>query len=86
MELIEVEVASVTSSHAAVVKLKVPAGTTIGEAVALAKMEIPPDGAVGVFGKKKKASDGLASGDRVEIYRALTMDPKDRRRERVKRR
>ena len=31
---------------------------------------------VGVFGERRKADDRLSSGDRIEFYRALTIDPK----------
>jgi uncharacterized protein len=39
--------------------------------------------AVGVFGKAVSADRGLSEGDRVEIYRPLTADPKIARRERA---
>lgn len=35
---------------------------------------------VGVFSKIKKLTDTVQKGDRVEIYRPLTMDPKEARR------
>ena len=31
---------------------------------------------IGVFGERRKADDRLRSGDRIEFYRALTIDPK----------
>ena len=34
----------------------------------------------GVFGVRKTAHDGLHEHDRIEIYRPLLIDPKDRRR------
>ncbi|MEE9254281.1 MAG: RnfH family protein [Pseudomonadales bacterium] len=39
---------------------------------------------VGVFGEVAKLDRVLAPGDRVEIYRALRMDPREARRERVR--
>ena len=39
---------------------------------------------VGVFSKRRELSDLLQAGDRVEIYRPLTIDPKDLRRVRAK--
>lgn len=39
---------------------------------------------VGVFSKRRELSDLLEPGDRVEIYRPLTIDPKDLRRVRAK--
>ena len=41
---------------------------------------------LGVFGKRVSRSRKLADGDRVEIYRALTFDPKDSRRRRAEHR
>ena len=40
---------------------------------------------VGIFGKVKKLSDRVKEGDRVEIYRELTIDPKEARRVKAKR-
>jgi putative ubiquitin-RnfH superfamily antitoxin RatB of RatAB toxin-antitoxin module len=39
-------------------------------------------GAVGVWGRKAAPDQALLEGDRVEIYRPLTVDPKVARRER----
>ena len=38
---------------------------------------------VGIFGELRERSDCPAEGDRVELYRPLPNDPRDRRRERV---
>lgn len=38
---------------------------------------------VGIFSKQKKLSDLVSDGDRIEIYRPLTIDPKDARRKRA---
>ena len=35
---------------------------------------------IGIFGKKVKDSAPLREGDRVEVYRALLIDPKENRR------
>jgi len=40
---------------------------------------------VGVFSEKVSLSDRLNPGDRIEIYRPLTIDPKEARRLRAKR-
>jgi len=40
----------------------------------------PEDMTVGIFSEKKKLQDGVKQGDRVEIYRPLTIDPKTARR------
>ena len=39
---------------------------------------------VGIFGQLVKLDDNLQSGDRVEIYRPLRIDPKDLRRLKAK--
>jgi putative ubiquitin-RnfH superfamily antitoxin RatB of RatAB toxin-antitoxin module len=39
---------------------------------------------VGIFSKKMPLDTILKSGDRVEIYRPLTIDPKEKRRQRAK--
>lgn len=40
---------------------------------------------LGIFGKAAAPGTRVADGDRVEIYRALAMDPKEARRRRAKR-
>lgn len=42
--------------------------------------------AVGIWGRSAALDSLLADGDRVEIYRSLTMNPKDARRLRAQRR
>ena len=43
-----------------------------------------PNIAVGVFGKRVKLDDLLHDGDRIELYRPLTISPKEARRLRAK--
>jgi len=38
---------------------------------------------VGIFSKVCQLSDGLHPGDRIEIYRALIIDPKEARKKRA---
>jgi putative ubiquitin-RnfH superfamily antitoxin RatB of RatAB toxin-antitoxin module len=40
---------------------------------------------LGVFGEPRLRTDVFADGDRIEIYRPLRCDPRERRRERVQR-
>jgi uncharacterized protein len=48
--------------------------------------EVPWDTApVGVFGEPRERGDVPVDGDRIEIYRPLRSDPRQRRRERVRR-
>jgi uncharacterized protein len=73
-------------------EVTLPAGASIGQALAAARaqapagVEIPWDSAaVGVFGELRARSAPCADGDRIELYRPLTRDPRARRRERVQR-
>ena len=53
---------------------------------AAAGAAIPWDGApLGVFGEPRRRTDQFADGDRIELYRPLHRDPRERRRERVRR-
>jgi len=38
-----------------------------------------------VFGELRSRSDSYEDGDRIELYRPLERDPRERRRERVQR-
>ncbi|WP_423197031.1 MULTISPECIES: RnfH family protein [unclassified Cupriavidus] len=70
-------------------EIEVPAGTTIIGAVQASGLvqacpEVDPNTMrVGIFGKLKTLDTVVRVGDRVEIYRALTADPKQARRKRV---
>ena len=49
------------------------------------QVELPEELPVGIFGTRlKDINQVLEAGDRVEIYRALTINPKDIRRNRAK--
>jgi hypothetical protein len=62
-------------------KLEVPDGSTVREAIAFSGLPKQfPDvdleaQAVGIFGKITKLDARVVDGDRVEIYRAITADP-----------
>jgi putative ubiquitin-RnfH superfamily antitoxin RatB of RatAB toxin-antitoxin module len=70
--------------------LELEAGATVADALAAARRSagyesVPWDSApVGVFGEGCARSRTLRDGDRVEIYRPLTADPKERRRQRAR--
>ena len=67
----------------------VPAGTTIIGAIQSSGLtqvhpEVDPTTLrVGIFGKLKTLDTEVRDGDRVEVYRILTADPKTARRKRV---
>ena len=65
------------------VALRLPTGSTVGDALSRAFPEVALEGLVtGVWGKQRALSDMLRDQDRVEIYRPLQVDPKEARRQR----
>ena len=58
-------------------------GATVADAVAASGMDDGRHVAVAVFGEKVEAAQVLREGDRVELLRSLTMDPKEARRRRA---
>ncbi|WP_250622701.1 RnfH family protein [Pinirhizobacter soli] len=81
VECIAIEVARAFPDRQEVLALTVPRGTTAAEAVALAGWS--PAAALGVFSWRVQGDHVLADGDRVEVYRPLTLDPKEARRRRA---
>jgi putative ubiquitin-RnfH superfamily antitoxin RatB of RatAB toxin-antitoxin module len=76
--------------------VELPLGASIADALAAARAHaaqdaqsdaaIPWDSApIGIFGEPRRRSDGCADGDRIELYRPLRRDPRERRRERAQR-
>lgn len=63
-----------------------PAEATIADAIAAARRQaqdagVPWDSApVGIFGEARSRADLPLDGDRIELYRPLNGDPKERRR------
>ncbi len=64
------------------VALNLPAGATVRAAVEASGVPNAGDARVGVWGRKAALDQPLREGDRVEVYRALRVDPKLARRER----
>lgn len=96
IETISVEVAYALPHKQKIIALLVEPGTTALQAVQRSGItkefpEIDPDTAkMGIFGQalgtkglKPAAQHELHNGDRVEIYRPLTSDPKEVRRKRA---
>lgn len=84
---IAVEVAFALPDRQCLVELRVPVGTTARQAVAQAGLErrfpeLPAEtfheAALGIFGSRLRDPQRhrLNEGDRVEVYRPLTIDPK----------
>jgi hypothetical protein len=66
--------------------LLLQAPATVSEALAASdvRRQVPElagaELVVGVFGQRRSLADLLHDGDRIEIYRPLTIDPKEARR------
>jgi putative ubiquitin-RnfH superfamily antitoxin RatB of RatAB toxin-antitoxin module len=87
---ITVEVAYATPVKQSIVKVSVPANSTIETVIDRSGIvELYPEidltrQKVGIFSKMRKLTDRVQAGDRIEIYRPLEMDPKEARRKRAK--
>jgi len=62
--------------------VELPAGACLGDA--LRAVALQPDADAGIWGRARPADTLLSAGDRVEVYRALRVDPKTARRERFR--
>ena len=89
---IAIEVAYALPDKQRIIKLDVPEGTTVMQAVILSRMDsifedltLSDDLKLGVWGKAVTTDRALAAGERVEIYRNLLADPKEVRRARAAR-
>jgi putative ubiquitin-RnfH superfamily antitoxin RatB of RatAB toxin-antitoxin module len=87
-------VAYATPSRQDLWHLELPADATVADALQAARQqahvagvegEIPWDtAAVGIFGQASARSEVPRDGDRIEIYRPLAGDPRERRRARLR--
>lgn len=86
---IRVAVVYALPAEQVVEQLRMAPGSTVSEAIeqsGLLRRFPQTEGCtydVGVYGKAVVRDTRLADGDRVEIYRPLTVDPKDARRRRA---
>jgi putative ubiquitin-RnfH superfamily antitoxin RatB of RatAB toxin-antitoxin module len=71
------------------VHLELPPGSTVEQALAAVRRLAPFNALaldsvpVGIFGRRARRSDVLVGGDRLEIYRPLTVEPREARRRRA---
>jgi len=85
-EMINIEVVYGLPHKQKLLALTVPEGTTIESAIVQSGITqyfpeiIPSEAVVGIFSKPHKLEDVLHQGDRIEIYRPLTADPKEMRK------
>jgi putative ubiquitin-RnfH superfamily antitoxin RatB of RatAB toxin-antitoxin module len=84
MARLRVEVVEALATRAVRVALELEAGATVRAALAASGRAAQEP--VGIHGRRVSLDTPLADGDRVEIYRALQVDPKQARRQRALRR
>ena len=88
-ESLSIEIAYALSQKQELVHLKLPAGSTVQQAIDASGLRLRyPEidlvkHKVGVFGKLSKLDAPLRDRDRVEIYRPLIADPKEVRKKRA---
>ncbi len=80
-----VEVVYALPGRVEAVALDLPSGSTVADALAAAGF-VGRVEKVGIYGKVVSRTTKLADGDRLEVYRPLTVDPKEARRRRARRR
>ena len=78
---IEVEIAySPRAGEVQRMTLSLPEGATVSQAIERSGWALPDDIRIGVWGRLRGLSEPLRDRDRVELYRPLTVDPKEARR------
>ena len=88
-EQVHVEVVYAEAARQLVRRVALPVGSTVMQAIEASGLaqEIPglvvDPTRLGIFSRKAAPEQVLGEGDRVEIYRPLTLDPKEARRRRA---
>lgn len=88
LETIAVEVVYAVPDRHWSVRLHLPCGATVADALARARLEQQVPGldlatlGLGIYGRKASLATVLDDGDRVELLRPLRADPKEARRRR----
>ena len=90
--LIEIELAcSAAAGAVELSRLSLPVGSTAGQALEASgllsrhpELSATASLSLGVWGRACDASVVLQAGDRLEVYRALRVDPKEARRQRYR--
>ena len=89
-DLLEIEVVYARPEQQLLIQLKLPDGSTARDAIVCSNILSDVSGldvetlAVGIFSRRVTLDYILKAGDRVEIYRPLTMSPVEARRWRAK--
>jgi putative ubiquitin-RnfH superfamily antitoxin RatB of RatAB toxin-antitoxin module len=87
---LRIEIAYAEPQRAVVKSLNLPAGACVADALRLAELDADfgavdfANSAIGIFGKLSRRDQLLRQGDRIEIYRPLSADPKEARRARAR--
>lgn len=84
VEVVMVEVIRAWPRGFEQVMLQLPPGSTVAAALAASGLDGSDVVAYAVFGEKATLATVLRDGDRVELLRRLTIDPKDARRRRAR--
>ena len=89
--LVRVTVAFCAEDAEDITELSLPAGATVRDAIDASQLyarrpELNHTGDAGIWGRRCSLDRTLTDGDRVELYRPLTIDPMEARRLRGKRR
>jgi uncharacterized protein len=80
--VLRIEVVSARLEGAEVKRLELPQGARVSDALKACGLEAAAG--IGIFGRRVALDAPLADGDRVEVYRALALDPKEARRRRAR--
>jgi uncharacterized protein len=81
---LQIEIVYAMPQHERSVRLSMPPGATVRDALEKSGLLPLARGRVGIFGKVVEEDAPLTDGDRVEIYRPLAADPKEARRRRAR--
>ncbi len=84
--MLDVELVYIPQNQIAVhLLLSLPAGSCVADAIAQAHIyDTHPETralTVGIYSKSIALDSPLRNGDRIEFYRELTLDPKEKRRQ-----
>ena len=82
-ETITVELAFATADHARCERLAVRRGATVGDALAASGLATVPAAALAIHGQVVQPTHMLQDGDRIDLLRALRIDPMQARRQRA---
>lgn len=89
-DTLKIEVAYAESQRQFLRRIALPSGATVADAIAASGLEAEfgidaSNLAVGIWSKVVARDTPLNDGDRVEVYRLLTVDSKEARRRRASR-